>query len=205
MDINNIDLNDPKVKRVLIILFAGFLGVAGIIWFKIKPLYEEMDDLNATYIEKRDRLIEIRQVTTNIGKLRQSVEEIERKRDSLREMFLDSTDIPDLIGTLAKLAVEEGFLTSSFKPLVNEPIEEEYYSGRKYKVVLRGGFHEIGSFIEKILGLDLIVNISNLTIKADPSLRSRMSKPDYLSQKSPKDDIESVIAEFNLITYSINR
>ncbi|ERP30908.1 type 4a pilus biogenesis protein PilO [Chitinivibrio alkaliphilus] len=205
MDLRNIDLNDPVVKRVVLIIFAGIGGAFLLSWFAIKPLYGEIESLESEYAGKRDRLTEIRQVTTNLASLEESVRDIERRRDSLQNMFFESANVPDLIGTLAKMAVEEGFLTSSFKPLPNQTISHEYYSGMVYEVVLRGGYHEIGRFIEKILGMDLIINISDLNLRTEPSLVSKLNNRDYMDSRQKNRSIESVLAEFKLVTYSINR
>jgi type IV pilus assembly protein PilO len=205
MDLNNIDLNDPKVKRVALIIFVGVAAAFLVVWFNIRPLLDEVSRLEDEYANKRDRLTEIRQVTTNLHSLEENVREIEQRRDSLRNMFLHTTDIPDLIGKLAQLAVEEGFLASSFRPLVNESINEEYYQGEKYEVVLKGGYHEIGKFLEKIMAMDLIITISDLTLTTEPGLISKLNDEDYLESRPKNETIESVVAEFKLITYSINR
>lgn len=200
----DIDFNDPKVQRVLIILLVGIVVSGVLVWFQILPTSKEYAVKEKEHNEKRAQVTKIKNVVSELKSLKASVEKLEYECDSLRQMFLDKSDMSSLMNDLARIAAREGIKAANFKP-EPEAIEREYYVEKKYKVVLIGGYHQIGSFLEELTKLDLILKVSDMKIEENKGLKTLLAKLKLKEYGALDKAVPSIQSTFYLTTFSYKK
>lgn len=76
----------------------------------------------------------------------------------------DTKEIPELLSAVSSLGIESGLEIVQFKQR-----EEEYadfYARVPVDIVVRGTFHQVVSFFDKVGRMPRIVNVSEVSIKA---------------------------------------
>lgn len=198
----DIDINDPKVQRVLLIVLVGIVISGILIWFQILPTMKEYSVKEKERNEKQARVTQIKNVISELKSLKESVKRLQFETDSLEQMFLDKSDISALMNDLARIAAREGIKAASFKPDTKKTVTKPYYIEKKYEVVLIGGYHQIGSFLEELTKLDLILKVSDMKIEENKNLKSLISKLKLKEFGDLDKDLPSVQATFYLTTFS---
>lgn len=200
----DIDINDPKVQRVLIILLVGIVVSGVLVWFQILPISKDYALKDKERNEKRAQVTRIKNVISELESLKASVHKLEYECDSLRQMFLDKSDMSLLMNDLARIAAREGIKASNFKP-DPKSVERKYYTEKKYKVVLIGGYHQIGSFLEELTKLDLILKVSDMKIEENKGLKSVLAKLNLKEYGELDAAVPSIQSTFYLTTFSYKK
>lgn len=201
----DIDINDPKVQRVLIILLIGIVVSSGIVWFLILPVSKEFSGLETERDEKRRRVTGIKNVISELKNLESDVKRLEYECDSLKQKFLDNSDISSLLNNLARIAASEGLKASDFKPDEDnkrKKVIRPYYIEQRYQVVLIGGYHQIGSFLEELTKLDLILKVSDMKIEPSEGSKELYKNLSLKEYGNLEQVVPSIKSTFYLTTFS---
>jgi type IV pilus assembly protein PilO len=147
-------------QRWLILLLI--LIVLGGIWYFLlyKPVYTDMDKLRAE-IRKLDSQIQ-RQRLAKIKrkKLQDEIKRIERNLKILQAKLPEEKEIPALLSTVTEMGRLNGLRFNLFKK--EKEIPKDYYTEIPVKIQVRGGFHEVASFLYKIGTMPRIIHVSEL-------------------------------------------
>lgn len=202
MAINDIDINDPKVQRVLIIVFVGILVSGALVWFDILPTNKTLTEKIAERDTKSEKLISIKNKLDKLKNLEEKVEILKQECDSLEQMFLGKSDISTLINDLARIAARIGIKASNFKPDDKKTVHRQYYTEKKYQVTLIGGYHQIGRFLEELTKLDLILKVSDMKVEENKGLSSLLAKMKIKEFGDLEKELPSIQATFYVTTFS---
>jgi type IV pilus assembly protein PilO len=193
--IKRIDFRNTKVQAVLIITLSGMIGAALYFQYYLVPKKEEIKNLSISYKKKQNELNKILSMKTHLEELRKNVAIRNAKLDSLRSIFPDKKEIPQLIHNITKLAHKTGILTVKFNPL--QDVVKEFYIENIYTMSVIGGYHELASFFNYLAELDLIINLSDVSIRTNPGIENSI-----IESKDHNRSIHSIIATFSMTTFS---
>jgi len=195
-----LDLKDPKVKSVLIVLAIILLG--GYMWFDMvyNPLAEEIAMLEEQKEAAEAELLKINALKPQIQKLRQESAALEATLDSLKNMFPDGKQLPRLIRELTTVNRRSNVATTRFTP--KPDVEKEYYIENKYDVAVTGNYHNLGALFSHMANFQLIINLSDVTINANPQFGNRGSN---LGDAVSNERMPSINATFEMTTFSSKR
>jgi Tfp pilus assembly protein PilO len=194
---NKLDIKDPNVRNVLIAVLV--IGLA--VWQWVEQIYMPMHASVTELTEKRDKLdaelLRIKALKPQLDKLREESVLLNAQLDSLRNIFPDDKEVAKLIRQITTVNRSSNIVTTKFTPLPD--VVQEYYVENKYSVSIAGDYHNIGRFFSSLANFQLIINLTNMTITANPSYAR--SDP-----RSPVvDDKPSVLATFEMTTFSSRR
>ena len=99
----------------------------------------------------------------------------------------NSSEIPALLTNISTLALESGLEIVLFKPAPQ--LAKGFYADIPVAMQVRGNYHDIGYFFDKVAKLDRIVNIEDISMK-----NSRKKS------KAVQDDIR-LDAKFSTVTF----
>lgn len=81
-----------------------------------------------------------------------------------RAMLPDHSEVPQFLSQTGAIAKEVGLLIERFEP--QPEIPNDFYAESRFALQVRGTFHEIGLFLDRVGRMDRIVNISDLIMEA---------------------------------------
>jgi Tfp pilus assembly protein PilO len=189
-----LDIKDPNVRNTLIgvavILFVSYL------WFDsfYVPKMEEIKALTEKKEKVEAELLKINALKPQLERLRQEAVVMAAKLDSLKNIFPDRKEVPRLIREITAVNRRSGVITTRFTPMPD--VEKEYYVENKYNVSMLGDYHNLGALFSYFANFQLIVNVDNLSISANPGYGGGKGAGPY-EERQP-----SVLAAFELTTFS---
>jgi len=189
-----LDLKDPNVRNAVIGV-AVILAVS-YLWFDsfYSPKMEEIHALTERKEKVEAELLKINALKPQLEKLRQEAVIMAAKLDSLKNIFPDRKEVPRLIREITAVNRRSGVITTRFTPMPD--VEKEYYVENKYNVSMLGDYHNLGALFSYFANFQLIVNVDNLSISANPGYGNNKGAGPY-EERQP-----SVLAAFELTTFS---
>jgi len=190
-----LDIKDPNVRNALIgvavILCVGYL------WFDsyYSPKMEEIKALTEKKEAVDAELLKINSLKPQLDRLRQESIMMAAKLDSLKNIFPDQKEVPRLIREITAVNRRSGVITTRFTPMPD--VEKEYYVENKYNVSMLGDYHNLGTLFSYFANFQLIVNLDNVSISANPGYGSGSKGLGPYEERPP-----SVLAAFELTTFS---
>jgi type IV pilus assembly protein PilO len=190
-----VDLKNPQVRNVAIISAVGIL--LGFLWYQFvyTGINEEKSRLESELKKKQNELNNILILKPQLKTLEKDIAAASLRLDSLKSMFPDQKEIPKLIREITGVARASSIYTTGFNPLPD--IQREYYVENRYDLSVTGGYHQLAQFFSFLANMPLIINLSNVSIQANPSLDQ--SKKDAEEHGTP---ITSIITKFQMTTFS---
>jgi type IV pilus assembly protein PilO len=201
MDIN-VDFSDKKVQQITVILLIGIVLSGLIYWFQIKDnrvlLESEISKRDAKQLE----LNKVKQLKPKLEELRVAVNKLRDMLTELETKFPSSANTPSLISSITKMAKDNQLYVINFKPLPRA--EKEYYVEHQYQLDVIGSYHKLGKFFQDLADYELIVNVSQVSLKTSGILSKDLAEYRALELGDMKydDRIKSISAKFKLSTYS---
>jgi len=149
----------PGIPIILIAVLFYYLIYNGKAQ-QIATLQEEVGKLEADLTEARAK-------GARLPELKKKHEELKTLLSQLVAQLPDSKEIPDLLMQISGLGRKSGLEFTLFKPQPEQP--KEFYAEIPVDIEIKGGYHDLARFFERIGTLSRIVNIRNIRI-AEPKL-----------------------------------
>lgn len=150
-------------KQKAYILIGIFALIAGLYWYlRYNPKSAELVGLNARLEKLQAELNESRAIAADLPRFKA---EVTRLNDELKKALLelpDKKEIPSLLTNISKLGIESGLEFIRFKPISETP--SGFYAKVPVEISLKGTYHEVATFFDKVGKLSRIVNITNINM-----------------------------------------
>ncbi|HVM94914.1 MAG TPA: type 4a pilus biogenesis protein PilO [Candidatus Acidoferrales bacterium] len=157
-------LDLPPRQRVL--LLVG--GVAVIFFGYAYLMYWPRNEIIAQKEEQRDNLIQDRDrkaaMVANIEQTRKEVNQLDGDLKKAVAQLPDTKEIPDLLANVSSLGIESGLEIAQFKQRPEQ--YEDFYAVVPVDILVRGSYHQVASFFDKVGRMARIVNVSDVNIKS---------------------------------------
>jgi len=166
---------------VIALLAVGYYyGIHAPKVIELEAKQQELTKLNAQYSEQQ-------RVLANIENFRQELREMQGQFKEALKQLPNSSEIPALLSNISALALESGLEIVLFKPAPQTA--KGFYADIPVAMQVRGNYHDIGYFFDKVAKLDRIVNIEDISMKKSSKKSS-----------STQDDIR-LEAKFSTVTF----
>ncbi|MDR2578511.1 MAG: type 4a pilus biogenesis protein PilO [Chitinispirillales bacterium] len=197
------DLKDPKTKFALAAIAIIAVVVYG--WYEqvYTPLHESVTALTERKTQLEAELMRINALKPQLDRLRQESIALEARLDSLKNIFPDRNEVPRLIRDLTAMNRKSNISTTRFTP--KPDVVRDYYVENKYDVSITGNYHNIGELFSHLANFQLIVNLSNVTITANPGFTPGGNVRTTEGGAQAVERQPSVLATFELTTFSSRR
>jgi type IV pilus assembly protein PilO len=193
-----LDIRNPKIRNAAAIILVGIIGVAAWYYSIYQEKQQTLEKLKTEEQQKQTELNSILAMKPQLNKLREDIERAGHRLDSLKSIFPDQKEIPKLIQEIHKVADAAGIETRRFNPLPD--IEREYYVENRYDLSVVGGYHQIANFFAFLANLQLLVNLSDVTMTTNPDIGKQTEIAEEEGLTPP-----SVTATFKMTTFSSKR
>jgi type IV pilus assembly protein PilO len=167
---------------LVIALMAGgyYYGMHAPKVLELEARQAELTKLNAKYSEQQ-------RVLANIENFRQELRVMQDQFKEALKQLPNSSEIPALLSNISSLAQESGLEIALFKPAPE--LSKGFYADIPVSMQVKGNYHDIGYFFDKVAKLDRIVNIEDISMQI-------INKRDKSTQNTTLLD-----AKFNILTF----
>ena len=152
--------NLPRIQRILISAVFFILILATFAYFFYWPKFEKIA-AKKTNLEKLEKKLSTAKANAaHIEKFKAKMKEAEAQFNRAMKKLPDKEEIPSLL-----TAISDSGQTVGLKFLLFEPKKEkkkEFYAEIPVAMSLRGNFHNLAIFFDKVARLNRIVNIGNI-------------------------------------------
>ena len=152
----------PAPQRFVMLGVIAF-GVAALYWFLFygaKQTELEVLDRKLTTIEAD--VVKSRAVAANFKTFMKELEDLKARLNVAVQRLPDSTELPGLLTDVTSLGKKTGLEFRSFRP--KKEVKRGFYAEVPIDIELRGTYHNVGIFFDKIAHLPRIVRISKVSM-----------------------------------------
>jgi type IV pilus assembly protein PilO len=152
-----------RAYRILICA-AVFLGLgAGFTYLVYKPKMEKFNKLKETYAGIQAKLAGARAAAANLEDFEQEYKKAQVSFKIALRLLPDKKEIPNLLESVSASGTDSGLEFILFQPRPEQVAD--FYAKIPVSVEVRGGFHNIAMFFDRVARLPRIVNVMNFDIQ----------------------------------------
>jgi len=153
-----------RIQRFLIVIVILAILIGPFVYFVYLPKTETIDKLTKTHEKLENKLAQLKRKAAKLKRLEAEKKQKETEFKIVRKALPNQKDIPDLLATISRAGSDSGLEFISFKPL--KPKKKGFYAEIPVKLQVKGGYHNVAQFFDKVAQLPRIVNMQNVNIKA---------------------------------------
>ncbi|MFT7223292.1 MAG: type IV pilus assembly protein PilO [Cellvibrionaceae bacterium] len=197
LELSNIDWSKIGVWPLAGRVFVWSLTVVAVLLvtyiFLIKDLHDKLDRTAATEETLKQTFQQKAFQAATLDQYKQLMAKMERDFEFLVSQLPEKTQVPGLLDDIDEKGRDSGLEIDSIK-LQSEVIGKVYVE-LPIEIVVKGSYHNFGTFVSSIAGMSRIVTLHNYEIfrdeKESPSiLRMRISAKTYRYRSEEDGDIQ---------------
>jgi len=152
-------------KLLAIGLFAIVL-IGAFYFLFFQPNQDEIASLAQKTTTANQELARVRKETQDLPRLKKELEEVRVQFETTSVLLPKSQEIPNLLRNISDLGRNSGLDFISFTPGQESP--KDFYAEIPIDIKIRGPYHNLGLFLDKVSKLERIVTVNNIkTEKVD--------------------------------------
>lgn len=154
-----------KVQRILI--FSGvFIAIIAIFVFVFfKPKLAKISTLKTKLEKLEQKLVVAKKNAADLKKFQKKMQEAEIQFKTAMRALPEKEEIPSLLTSISRSGQDVGLEFLSFEP--RSEVRKEFYAEIPVAMQVKGGYHDLAIFFDKVARLSRIVNIKNIEMGRD--------------------------------------
>ena len=154
--------NLSPAKKILVMLIVAAL-IPGLYWYSFhRANARTMQRLRGDLSTKQAKLNENKAIARNLPRFKDEVGKLNLHLAKVVEELPNSREIPNLLETISNLGAVSGLEVLFIKP--RPDVNKGFYAEVPIQVKVKGGYHEMGMFMEAVSKLPRIINVSDITM-----------------------------------------
>ena len=149
-----------KLQRILI--FSGvFIAIVAIFVFLLfKPKLAQISNLKTQLKTLEQKLSVAKKNAANLKKFQKKMAEAEVQFKTAMRQLPEKEEIPSLLTSISRSGQDVGLEFLLFEP--KSEVRKEFYAEIPVAMKVKGGYHDLAVFFDKVARLSRIVNIRNI-------------------------------------------
>ena len=149
-----------KVQRILI--FSGvFIAIIAIFVFLLyKPKLAQIKKKKKQLDTLEQKMVVAKKNSADLKKFQQQMKEAEVQFKMAMRQLPEKEEIPSLLTSISRSGQDVGLEFLLFEP--KSEVRKEFYAEIPVAMQVRGGYHDLAVFFDKVARLSRIVNIKNI-------------------------------------------
>jgi type IV pilus assembly protein PilO len=152
-----------RIQRFLIVIVMLAILIGPFIYFVYLPKTDTIDKLTKEHEKLEEQLAQLKIKAAKLKQLEAEKRRVEADFEIVRKALPNQEDIPDLLATISRAGSDSGLEFILFKPV--QPKKKGFYSEIPVNIQVKGGYHNVAQFFDKVAQLPRIVNMEGITIK----------------------------------------
>lgn len=162
----------PFAQRILVLaVVIVLIGVANYMIF-VSPSEDELVQLDNQVQTLDAQLVQKRAIAQNLARYRVEVERLKQRLNEALTLLPNDAEIPELLQKIAALVEQSDCEMSAFEPQGEQVAG--FYARIPVKMSIKGNYHSIAVFFDKVSKLARIVNVTNITLDAPEIQNSKV-------------------------------
>lgn len=182
----------PRDRNLVALSVLAILAVGGY-WYQFwSPRDLELDEVD-THVQALKEVNQRAKAELAQGKtseLRAETEAFERDLNVMRELVPTANEVPVLLEQVSTAARRVGLDIADVQPLPQ--LSGDQYDAYKYRMSVRGDFHQIGVFLTNVGTLQRIVAPINVSL--NPTMQSTRNKAPLTQPIDARFEIQTYVA-----------
>lgn len=175
----------PKWAQYLIALGVGVLILALVYFLVIKGQIKTNEQLKKKSQDLQSQIAQGKKAEAEEESLKLQIEEIKKQIEIIKTIIPQDPETGKLLRVFQNLGRD---LNLNFTSISPKPVTTgDLYNQQIYDIEVKGGFHQLGLFFDKLAHLRRVVNIQGLSIKG-----------------SSGKGADTIVAKFQAIIYMQN-
>ena len=163
MAINAQTIANLSPTRKLLLVLVMVLLVFGLYWqFAYKGKAKTIDRLRSDLSNKQAKLNENEAIARNLPRFKEEVQKLNLQLGMVVQELPNKREIPNLIETISNLGALNGLEVIYIKP--QNDVDQGFYAEVPIAIKVKGGYHEVGLFLDALSRLPRIINVSDITM-----------------------------------------
>lgn len=154
----------PPRQRVLLLVggvaFLFFVYAYFLYWPRSAAI-DEKEQHKTELTQDRDRK---KSMVANLERTRKEVAQLDGDLRKAVAQLPDTKEIPDLLSSISSLGRESGLEILQFRQRPEK--FEEFYAEVPVDILVRGTYHQVAAFFDKVGHMARIVNVTNVNTKS---------------------------------------
>jgi type IV pilus assembly protein PilO len=151
-----------KVQRILIFL-AVFIAIITIFVFLLyKPKLAEISKLDKQLKALEKKLVVAKKNAADLEMFQKKMREAEVQFKEAMKALPEREEIPSLLTSISRSGQDVGLEFLLFQP--KSEVRKEFYAEIPVAMNVKGGYHDLALFFDKVARLSRIVNIKNISM-----------------------------------------
>ncbi len=154
--------NLSPAKKILLVLVMVVL-IFGLYWqFAYKGKARTINRLRSDLSNKQAKLNENEAIARNLPRFKEEVKKLNQQLGKVVQELPNSREIPNLLETVSNLGALNGLEVIYLKP--RNDVDKGFYAEVPIAIKVKGGYHEMGLFLDALSRLPRIINVSDITM-----------------------------------------
>lgn len=170
-DVNDLDFKNAGSWPLLIKIIVWVVVLAVVIflgyYFHLNDLLDERERVAQKEVQLKQEYEGKAFKAANLEVYRQQMEEMDKSFGALVRQLPKDTEVPGLLEDITHTGLGSGLEIDSIKLLPEQ--NAEFYVELPIEIQVRGGYHDLGSFVSGVASLPRIVTLHDFTIKPTAS------------------------------------
>ncbi len=170
-DLRSLDFEDPggwpTVFKAIAAFLVAALIVAGGYYFKIKDDLLTYENIVRKEKTLRDDFARKQRKAAQLDAYCEQFGQINEKLEELLKQLPTKTQIPQLLQTVSKTAIETGIDVDRFEPQAE--IIKDVFAERPIALQMDGSFHQFGRFVSEIADERRVIILTMHDLKLQPN------------------------------------
>lgn len=155
-----VKLSKPMKIFILIVLLGGILGIYFYSFYL--PQHETLQKKKAEMEVLERQVRELRIVAANMKRFKEEVAKLREELKLAVSQLPTSKEIPSLLSNISNLGKESGLEFLLFRPMPE--INRDFYAEIPVEIKVKGTYHQVAQFFDKVGKLPRIVNINAVSM-----------------------------------------
>ena len=154
--------NLSKIQRILIFSGVFALIIAIFIFALYKPKLEKIGKLKKELGTLEKKLVVAKKNAADLEKFKKMMQAAEVQFKTAMKALPEKEEIPSLLTSISRSGQDVGLEFLEFTPKAD--VRKEFYAEIPVAMKVKGGYHDLAIFFDKVARLSRIVNIKNISM-----------------------------------------
>jgi len=165
-ELQSLDMENPGVWPTWVHASAVVLAALVVIGFGanflIKPEYALLQEEKAREMTLRDEFERKQKKVAALDAYKDQLAEMERTFGAMLRQLPSRTEVANLLNDISQTRVASSLEEELFEP--SPEVQKEFYAEIPNKIIVTGGYHQMGLFVSSVAALPRIVTIDEVSI-----------------------------------------
>lgn len=149
-----------KLQRILILVGTWVVIIAIYVWFFYLPKSEVIDKLSKELADAEQKLVVAKQNAAQLDEFKAKMAAAQAAFNTAKGKLPEEKEIKTLLASVSQSGQDVGLEMLSFTP--GAEVMRDFYAEIPVTVQVRGTYHNVAVFFDKVAGLPRIVNMKNV-------------------------------------------